>query len=96
MEEFAENGLAPESLPAFATLAKNLSLTVQRLERASDIGEKREHQIREEERHRTLRHFESSPGTHSIGRVYPPEILPAPAVLPVAFPVPKIQPCMLD
>lgn len=57
LEEFAENGLAPESLPAFATLAKNLSLTAQRLERASDIGEKREHQIREEERRRTLRHF---------------------------------------
>ena len=52
MQRLGEGELDADSMPAVIEQLKSLSLTAARVERASEISEKRERQIREDERQR--------------------------------------------
>ncbi len=54
MQRLGEGQLDADSMPAVIEQLKSLSLTAARVERASEIGEKRERQIREEARKQAL------------------------------------------
>ena len=60
MQRLGEGELDADSMPAVIEQLKSLSLTAARVERASEISEKRERQIREEERKRAAEELASA------------------------------------